>query len=104
LNYYDISEVANSANAHINGIPYWPKHIISRLPGNIKKTSTDNPVSLTTRQEQVFRMITERGSSNKVIAKALGITESTVKLHVTEIFKKYGVKSRTQLAVFSHPH
>jgi DNA-binding NarL/FixJ family response regulator len=83
-------------------IPYWPKHIISTLPGNVKKPVQDDKVTLTGRQEQVFRLITERGSSNKVIARNLGISESTVKLHVTEIFKKYGVKNRTQLAVFSH--
>lgn len=84
-------------------IPNWPKHIIDQLPGAVKKVKpTSNGVRLTARQEQVFTYITERGASNKVIAKALGLSESTVKLHVTEIFKKYGVKSRTQLAVFSH--
>jgi DNA-binding NarL/FixJ family response regulator len=36
------------------------------------------------------------GLLNKQIAYELSITEATVKAHVTEIFKKLGVQSRTQ--------
>lgn len=82
--------------------PYWPKHIIDQLPGSKKKSANSDKIVLTARQGQVFKYITERGSSNKAIAKSLGISESTVKLHLTEIFKKYGVRNRTQLAVFSN--
>lgn len=39
-----------------------------------------------------------RGSSNKVIARALGIAEATVKIHVKGIFRKIGVANRTQAA------
>jgi DNA-binding NarL/FixJ family response regulator len=101
LNYYSVEEVATSVNALVNKIPFWPKHIIDSLPGNIKKKHSSEDMSLTTRQEEVFKLVTERGSSNKAIAKLLGISESTVKLHLSKIFKKYGVRSRTQLAIFS---
>jgi DNA-binding NarL/FixJ family response regulator len=47
-------------------------------------------------------MVVDRGLSNKNIARTLTISESTVKLHMGHIFKKYGVKSRTQLAVFAN--
>ena len=50
---------------------------------------------------QILNLIKERGASNKVIAKTLNITESTVKLHVGIVLKKFGVKNRTQLALFS---
>ena len=102
VNEYSITEVNNAVNAFVNGIPYWPKHILNDLPGSVKKTPNANNITLTGRQAEVFSFITERGSSNKIIAKSLGISESTVKLHVTELFKKYGVRSRTQLAVFSN--
>lgn len=59
-------------------------------------------IRLTPRQEQILKIINSRGCSNKIIAKMLGISESTVKLHISSIFKKYGVKNRTQLAVFSN--
>lgn len=58
-------------------------------------------IKLTPRQKQVFTFVTKRGASNKIIAKALNITESTVKLHIGAILKKYGLKNRTQLAVFA---
>lgn len=102
INYYSVDAVRGGLTSLINHVPYWPKHIIDSLPGNVKKLVKSNQIELTARQEQVFQFITERGSSNKAIAKALGISESTVKLHVTEVFKKYGVKSRTQLAAFSN--
>lgn len=35
-----------------------------------------------------------KGRSNKEIARALGMAEATVKLHLTEIFKALGVKNR----------
>lgn len=103
INYYRVDEVQVGINAFVNDIPYWPKHIINELPGaeaNLK-CNQKNKITLTARQNQVLTLIKERGASNKVIAKALGITESTVKLHVTMIFKKYGVRNRTQLALFS---
>lgn len=58
-------------------------------------------IALTPRQKQIMDLICSKGASNKHIAKILAISESTVKLHVGHIFKKYGVRSRTQLAVFN---
>lgn len=94
-------EEMKGLEALTNRIPYWPKHILSQLPG-AKPAVAKNSIQLTHRQTQVFDLIRERGASNKAIARILGISESTVKLHITEIFKKYGVRNRTQLAVFSH--
>lgn len=99
---YSVSEVNTAMKALGSGIQYWPKHILDMLPGNVKSKANVDNVTLTARQEQVFKLIIERGASNKAIAKSIGISESTVKLHLTEIFKKYGVRNRTQLAVFSH--
>lgn len=84
-------------------IPYWPKHIIDQLPGTRREQckSQSGVIKLTPRQQQIHALIQSRGASNKAIARVLGISESTVKLHITEIFKKYGVRNRTQLAVFS---
>ncbi len=57
--------------------------------------------SLTPKQYQVLNMVTE-GLLNKQIAYELEVTEATVKAHLTEIFRKLGVNSRTQAAlVFS---
>lgn len=68
-----------------------------------KKTTKSNNtvIKLTPRQSQILALVSERGASNKVIARMLDISESTVKLHVSAILKKYGVRNRTQLAIFS---
>ncbi len=51
--------------------------------------------SLTPKQFRVVSMLVE-GLLNKQIAYELGITEATIKAHMTEIFRKLGVHSRTQ--------
>jgi DNA-binding NarL/FixJ family response regulator len=53
---------------------------------------------LTARQEGVFGLL-RQGYSNKVIARQLGMSESTVKVHARKIMRKYGVANRTQLAI-----
>lgn len=40
-----------------------------------------------------------QGMSNRDIAEHLGLTEGTVKIHVTAVFKALGVSSRTQALV-----
>ena len=42
-----------------------------------------------------------RGESNKEIARELDLAESTVKIHVQNIFKKLGVTSRVQVALYA---
>jgi DNA-binding CsgD family transcriptional regulator len=80
-----------------------PKKIIhlAKQKKKIVNIHESTEVSLTTRQKQIYNLVVERGSSNKVIAKTLAIAESTVKLHMGAILKKYGAKNRTQLVAFS---
>jgi len=53
---------------------------------------------LTERQAEVLALMA-RGKSNREIAEHLGLTEGTVKIHITAIFKALGVSSRTQALV-----
>jgi DNA-binding NarL/FixJ family response regulator len=66
------------------------------------KIKTLDEIQLTPRQREILTIIQQRGASNKAIARMLDITESTVKLHITSILKKYKVRNRTQLALFSN--
>lgn len=52
----------------------------------------------TPRQRQVLLELC-KGKSNKEIGKILGMAEATVKLHMTEIFRTLGVRSRYQAMV-----
>ena len=55
---------------------------------------------LTDREFQILGCLA-RGASNKGIARELGITDTTVKVHLRMIFKKLGVTNRTQAAFFA---
>ena len=96
---WDLVDIMAGLQALTDRKSNWPKHIIDQLPSTVKKRSMPGLLSLTQRQTQILKMIKERGSPNKVIANALNISESTVKLHVGCILKKYALTNRTQLAL-----
>ena len=54
------------------------------------------------RQNEVLRMLWN-GSSNKVIAYELRMSESTVKVHIRHIMKKLNVNNRTQVVLRTRP-
>jgi DNA-binding NarL/FixJ family response regulator len=54
--------------------------------------------ALTRRQMDVLARVID-GKPNKIIAAELGLTEATVKAHVTAVFKTLGVSNRTQAAL-----
>ena len=53
---------------------------------------------LTPQQRRVLMLLTE-GKPNKQIAFELAVTEATVKAHLSQIFRKLGVRSRTQAVI-----
>ena len=59
--------------------------------------------SLTPRERQTLAYLS-RGLSNKEIARALDLAESTVKVHVQSVLRKLNIKSRVQAAVFAVEH
>jgi two-component system nitrate/nitrite response regulator NarL len=65
-----------------------------------RNTSSTVPAlnQLSQRERQVAEA-TSRGSSNKEIARVMGITERTVKAHLGAAFEKLGVRDRMQLAL-----
>ncbi len=58
---------------------------------------------LSKRQKQLIVML-DRGLSNREIADELGISEHTVKVHLWRLFRRLGVKSRTQTIHFARTH
>jgi DNA-binding NarL/FixJ family response regulator len=81
-----LGELQEALGQVMMGKSYWPK--------NPQRPAWD----LTPRQREVLRLIGE-GYSNRQIADWLGLTEGTVKLHVTGILKSLGVRNRTQAAL-----
>ena len=65
-------------------------------------TATD-ATELSPREAQVLRLVVE-GLLNKQIAGRLGITERTVKAHLTSAYQRIGVADRTQAALWAQRH
>ena len=69
-----------------------------------KGEAADNKgFGLTPREKQVVALIVA-GYTNKDIAKKFGISEHTVKHHLTNVFDKLGVSNRLELVLFSIDH
>jgi len=71
------------------------------LTGQSEEVEEETPLSsLTPRELEIIEHLAE-GQSNKVIARELGITDGTVKLHVKAILRKLNVRSRVEAAVIA---
>jgi DNA-binding NarL/FixJ family response regulator len=57
--------------------------------------------TLTRREREVLQLVAE-GLPNKQIARRLGISEKTVKAHLTKVFEAIGVTDRTAAALWAH--
>ncbi len=57
--------------------------------------------ALTAREQAILRCLAQ-GLPNKLIGRELGITEGTVKVHVKNLLKKLGFRSRVEAAVWAH--
>lgn len=71
---------------------------------SIPPGQANNPFDgLTPRETEILALLAE-GQSNKVIARNLGISDGTVKLHVKAILRKLSVHSRVEAAVMAVEH
>lgn len=61
-------------------------------------SNNEHPGALSAREMEILSYVTD-GLLNKEIAQELGISQQTVKNHITSILKKLNVKDRTQAAV-----
>jgi DNA-binding NarL/FixJ family response regulator len=58
---------------------------------------------LSPRETEVLGLVA-RGLANKQIARQLGITERTVKVHLGNVFRRIGVTDRTSAALWAREH
>ncbi|SDS58743.1 DNA-binding response regulator, NarL/FixJ family, contains REC and HTH domains [Friedmanniella luteola] len=83
------------------GSPLDPKAARVLLTQRHQAPVTGTSVSpLTDREEEVLAMVVD-GLPNKLVARRLGISERTVKAHLTSIFQRLGVTDRTQAALWA---
>lgn len=97
----EIDGFTGALQALVEGRLHFPSELLS--PSDVDFPSPDEEsqprtIRLTPRQKDVLQWIL-KGCTNHAIATALGISAETVKLHVSAIFRAYGVHSRTQLVL-----
>lgn len=61
---------------------------------------TESKPTLSPRQREILALLAQ-GQDNKTIARQLGISAKTVKNHLTAVFRRIHVESRTQAALWS---
>lgn len=104
--YIDPRLLAKAVTTVQNGEAWVGRRLTDRLVALVGQNAplqvdTDSSIDLdllTAREQQIALQI-GIGSSNKLIAQRLGITERTVKAHLGSVFAKLGVRDRLQLAL-----
>ncbi len=103
LKHADPEQILAAITAvHRGGAPIDPQ--VARVLLDVKRggaTAVRGP--LTDREEEVLRLV-QAGLANKQIGRQLGISERTVKAHLTKIFSTLGVTDRTQAALWAAEH
>lgn len=89
----DAIRQALHGNAHLSS--KMMPHLIREVAGHGQEEAK---VGLTRRERDVLQLVA-KGKSNREIARELGVTEGTVKVHVGGIFGKLGVSDRTKAVV-----
>lgn len=81
----------------LSGGVYLPPHVLedTREPAAALPADPDAFARLSPRQRQVAQLLLQ-GQSNKAIARKLGLSEGTVKAHVSAIFQIIGARNRVE--------
>lgn len=88
-----VSAIRNAAAGHV---PLDPRVASALLPGRRPEPAAE----LSAREREVLDLVAE-GLANKQIARRLGITERTVKVHLGNVFRRIGVADRTSAALWA---
>lgn len=95
------SELIDTINRVMQGEVVIHPRVANRLVRELSRNEKKNKdIRLTKRESDVLALLV-KGHSNKEMAEAMFISEKTVKNHLTSIFRKLGVKDRTQAAVYA---
>ncbi len=95
------SDLIDTIHKVMNGEIVIHPRVANRLVSELTRAEQEtDDVKLTKREKDVLALLV-KGNSNKEMAENMFISEKTVKNHLTSIFRKLGVKDRTQAAVYA---
>ena len=76
------------------------RHVVPRRRAADTPAASEELAALTAREREILDLVAG-GANNQEIAEKLFISEKTVRNHLTAIFDKIGVSSRSQAIVFA---
>jgi NarL family two-component system response regulator LiaR len=94
------AELAEAVRKASRGEALLAPSVAARLMQEVAGEGGRPGSDLTERELEVLRLIA-RGQANKVIARELGVSEKTVKTHVSNILAKLHLADRTQAALYA---
>jgi two-component system, NarL family, response regulator LiaR len=95
-----VDQVIDAVRAAARGESVLQPAATARLLRELRNASADPLSQLTPRETDVLKGLAQ-GRSNREIARALSVSEETVKSHVSSILGKLGLADRTQAAIFA---
>jgi DNA-binding NarL/FixJ family response regulator len=98
-----VDQVVDAVRAAARGESVLQPAATARLLRELRHAAADPLGQLTPRETDVLKGLAQ-GRSNREIAKALSVSEETVKSHVSSILAKLGLADRTQAAIFALQH
>ena len=98
-----VEQVRAAANGKLALTPELTLILAQAIRERPSNASQNANASLTKREKDVLRLIA-KGLSNKMIARKLGITEGTVKVHVKNLLHSLRLRSRVEAAIWSTEH
>lgn len=94
-----LETIQQAVRTVLDGDVWWPAQVNESVSVSPEaKAASEGLASLTPQQFRVLTMVCE-GLLNKQIAYELNVSEATIKAHVTAIFRKLNVRTRTQAAL-----
>jgi NarL family two-component system response regulator LiaR len=99
-----VDQVIESVRAAARGESVLQPAIAARLIKELQRGTAPDPLGLLTPRELDVLREVARGRPNREIARALSVSEETVKSHVSSILAKLGLADRTQIAIFGLQH
>jgi two-component system nitrate/nitrite response regulator NarL len=90
--------------AVVGGRRWLPPEVVDKAVAReaARHLEADRIVGSLTRRERELVVLATEGLSNKEIARRVGVTEATVKIHLHNIYQKLGVTNRTVVTMLVH--
>lgn len=94
-----VGEMQDAVAAVLGGDVWWPPGLAREAPGDGEAAELARRLTTLTPQQMRVLMMLREGLLNKQIAFNLGVSEATIKAHVSAILHKLDVDSRTQAVI-----